>query len=174
MDTNSTIEIVQGDITDQNVDAIVNAANTDLKLGSGVAGAIRKKGGPEVQIECDEHGPVSLGEAVITGAGNLEAKFVIHAAAMRLGGTVSSESLKSSTENALKIASDNNVKALAFPAIGTGVGNFPIHECADIMISSVLDYLSNVESSIEKVYFVLFDAYGYTVFKEALESKAQI
>ncbi len=171
MNKDPTVEIVQGDITALTVDAVVNAANTDLKLGSGVAGAIRKKGGPEVQTECDEHAPISLGEAAITGAGNLGAKFVIHAAAMHLGGTVSSESLKASTVNALKRAKENNVKTLAFPAIGTGVGNFPIRDCANIMISSVLEYLSNEESSITKVYFVLFDSEGYEVFKEVLESK---
>ncbi len=165
------IEIIQGDITDINVDAIVNAANTDLKLGSGVAGAIRNKGGPSIQFECDEHGPVSIGEAALTGSGNLRARYVIHAASMHLGGTVSRESLTATTKNSLIIASDKKVETLAFPAIGTGVGGFPLLQCANIMLTTVLEYLCNEETSIEKVYFVLFDDRAYEIFKETLENK---
>jgi O-acetyl-ADP-ribose deacetylase (regulator of RNase III) len=165
------IEIIQGDITDINVDAIVNAANTDLKLGSGVAGAIRNKGGPSIQEECDEHGPISLGQAALTGSGNLRAKYVIHAAGMHLGGTVSGESLTASTKNSLIIASDKKVETLAFPAIGTGVGGFPLLQCANIMLTTVLEYLCNEGTSIEKVYFVLFDDRAYEIFKETLENK---
>jgi len=165
------IEIIQGDITDMEVGAIVNAANTDLKLGSGVAGAIRKKGGPSIQHECDEHGPISIGEAALTGAGDLKARYVIHAAGMHVGGSVSSESLKATTKNSLIIASDNRVETLAFPAIGTGVGGFPLEECANIMINTILEYLSNDGNSIERVYFVLFDDLAYKIFKEVLEYK---
>jgi O-acetyl-ADP-ribose deacetylase (regulator of RNase III) len=165
------IEIIQGDITDMEVGAIVNAANTDLKLGSGVAGAIRKKGGPSIQHECDEHGPISIGKAALTGAGDLKARYIIHAAAMHLGGSVSSESLKATTKNSLIIASDKKVETLAFPAIGTGVGGFPLEECANIMINTILEYLSNDGNSIERVYFVLFDDLAYKIFKEVLEYK---
>jgi len=165
------IEIIQGDITDINVDAIVNAANTDLKLGSGVAGAIRNKGGPSIQLECDEHGPISLGQAALTGSGNLRAKYVIHAAGMHLGGTVSGESLTATMKNSLIIASDKKVETLAFPAIGTGVGGFPLPKCANIMLTTVLEYLCNEGTSIEKVYFVLFDDRAYEIFKETLENK---
>lgn len=171
MDANQRIEIIQGDIADMDVDAIVNAANTDLKLGSGVAGAIKKRGGPSIQRECDEHGPVSIGEAAITGAGDLRAEYVIHAAGMRLGGAVNRESLIASTENSLIRASENKVKTLAFPAIGTGVGGFPAEECANIMIDIVLKYLSSDARSIEKVYFVLFDDHTCKIFQEVLEYK---
>jgi O-acetyl-ADP-ribose deacetylase (regulator of RNase III) len=172
-DAQQRIEIVQGDITDMDVDAIVNAANTDLELGSGVAGAIRNKGGPSIQRECDEHGPISLGQAALTGAGDLKTEYVIHAAGMRLGGVVNRESLIAATENSLIKASENRVKALAFPAIGTGVGGFPADECANIMIDIVLEYLSSDGNSIEKVYFVLFDDHTYKIFKEVLENKTK-
>jgi len=171
MNANQRIEIIQGDITNMDVDAIVNAANTDLKLGSGVAGAIKKRGGPSIQRECDEHGPISIGEATITGAGDLRAEYVIHAAGMHLGGAVNRASLIASTENSLIKASENKVKTLAFPAIGTGVGGFPAEECANIMIDIVLKYLSSDARSIEKVYFVLFDDYTCKIFQEVLEYK---
>jgi len=171
MDANQRIEIIHSDITDMDVDAIVNAANTDLKLGSGVAGAIRNKGGPSIQQECDEHGPISLGQAALTGAGNLKAEYVIHAAGMHFGGAVNRASLIASTENSLIKASENKVKTLAFPAIGTGVGGFPAEECANIMIDIVLKYLSNERNFIEKVYFVLFDDHTYKIFQEVLEHK---
>ena len=171
MGAKQRIEIVHGDITDMDVDAIVNAANTDLRLGSGVAGAIKKRGGPSIQFECDEHGPILIGEAAITGAGDLRAKYVIHAAAMRLGGAVNRESLVASTESSLIKASENKVQTLAFPAIGTGVGGFPLEECANIMVNIVLEYLGSDSNFIEKAYFVLFDDHAYKIFKEVLEYK---
>ncbi len=171
MGAKQSIEIVHGDIADVDVDAIVNAANTDLKLGSGVAGAIKKRGGPSIQSECDEYGSISIGQAAITSAGELRAKYVIHAAAMHLGGAVNRASLEASTNNSLLIASENGVKTLAFPAIGTGVGGFPLEECANIMIDTVLEYLGSDRNFIEKVYFVLFDDHAYKIFKEVLEYK---
>lgn len=171
MGANKKIEIVKGDITDMDVDAIVNAANTDLKLGSGVAGAIKKKGGPSIQQECDAHGPIPLGEAAVTGAGELRASYVIHAASMHLGGAVNSESLMAGTENALIRASEIGVKTMAFPAIGTGVGGFSAKECASIMVSTVSKYLDYESTSIEEVYFVLFDDDTCKIFKEILEYK---
>ncbi len=169
MDAKQRIEIVQGDITDMDVDAIVNAANTDLKLGSGVAGAIKKRGGPSIEFECDEYGPISIGQAAITGAGYLRAEYVIHAAAMKPGGTVNRASLEASTKNSLIKATENGVRTLAFPAIGTGVGGFPLDGCAKIMMDVVLKYLSEERTSIEKVYFVLFDDHAYNIFQEFLE-----
>jgi len=169
MDAKQRIEIVQGNITDMDVDAIVNAANTDLKLGSGVAGAIKKRGGPSIQFECDEYGSISIGQAAITGAGYLRAEYVIHAAAMQPGGTVNRVSLEASTKNSLIKATENGVRTLAFPAIGTGVGGFPLEQCAKIMMDVVLKYLSEERTSIEKVYFVLFDDHAYNIFQEFLE-----
>ena len=164
------IEIIQGDITEIEVDAIVNAANTDLKLGSGVAGAIREKGGPSIQIECNDIGPIELGQAAVTNAGQLKSKYVIHAAGMHLGGVVNKESLYNTTLNTLKKASELNIKSIAFPTIGTGVGNFPIADCANIMVNTVYQFLASGPTSIEKVFFVLFDKDGYQIFKSELES----
>ena len=165
------IEILKGDITECAVDAIVNAANTELLLGSGVAGAIRKNGGASIQSECDGLGPIPLGEAVVTGAGNLAAKFVIHAAGMHSGGRVSTESLENSTRNSLLRAQENGVKTIAFPAIGTGVGGYPAKSCAELMIDIVSWYINNEGTSVEKVYFVLFGDSTYEVFKDTLQRK---
>ena len=172
MNVDEKIEILQGDITAMAVDAIVNAANTELKLGSGVAGAIRAKGGPSIQNECNEHGAVSLGDVAITGAGDLQAKYVIHAAGMYLGGAVSAESLRACTLNTLLMANEKGVKTLAFPAIGTGVGNFSMSDCANIMISTVVDYLNTEDTILEKIYIVLFDIEAYEVFNQTFDIRA--
>ena len=165
------IIIQRGDITDVDVDAIVNAANTDLVLGSGVAGAIRRKGGPVIQEECDGKSPVPLGEAAITGGGDLKARHVIHAAAMHLGGSVGAESLRNAALNSLKRAGEAGIKTIAFPAIGTGVGGFPLGECADIMLDAVIDRSAEFAPALERVYFVLFDEEGERVFRAALEER---
>ena len=119
------IEIRQGDITEMDTDAIVNAANNDLQLGGGLAGAIRRKGGPRIQAECDEIGTIPVGGAAITSGGNLKARHVIHAASMQLGGGTSAQSLRSSTAHALRIAAQNRLKSVAFPAVGAGIGAQP-------------------------------------------------
>ncbi|MGH7793254.1 MAG: macro domain-containing protein, partial [Thermodesulfobacteriota bacterium] len=118
MDLKDRIIIKQGDITDIEVDAVVNAANTDLILGSGVAGSIRKRGGESIQQECDDIGPIAIGQAVVTRAGNLKSRLVIHAAGMHLGGRVSGESLRNVVKNSLQRADEKRVRTIAFPAIG--------------------------------------------------------
>jgi O-acetyl-ADP-ribose deacetylase len=165
------IHFLQGDITNMAVDAIVNAANTDLLLGAGVAGAIRRRGGPRIQEECDRIGPIRLGEAAVTPGGNLKAYYVIHAASMSLGGKTTAESLRSSTRNALLRAEEKGFKSLAFPAIGTGVAGFPMAECAETMIGEVLNHLKS-RSSLENIYFVLFDEPGLKVFEETYKRLA--
>lgn len=172
MDLKGKIIIMQGDITDIEVDAIVNAANTRLLLGSGVAGTIRRKGGDSIQKECDKIGSIPLGEAVVTGAGKLKAKFVIHAAGMHLGGSVSEEPLRDATKNSLLRADEKGVKTVALPAIGTGVGGFPLNRCAQVMIDIVVEYLKNEKTGTEKVYFVLFDMETYKVFNDYLRKVA--
>ncbi len=162
------IYFLQGDITNMEVDAIVNAANNDLVLGAGVAGAIRHKGGPRIQEECDRIGPIRLGEAAVTPGGNLKAYYVIHAASMRLGGRTTAESLRSSTRNSLLRAEEKGLKTIAFPAIGTGIAGFPMNECADIMIREVLEHLKS-RSSLEKIYFVLYDDTALKVFEGTYE-----
>lgn len=170
MSLKDKIIITRGDITEMKVDAIVNAANTDLLLGSGVAGAIRRKGGDSIQKECDKIGPIPLGEAAMTGAGNLEAKYVIHAAGMYLGGGVVEDSLRTTTKNSLLRADEKGIHTIAFPAIGTGVGGFYVDRCARVMIDTVSEHLKNEKTSIEKVYFVLFDEGTFNVFDEYLKT----
>ena len=160
------IEIIEGDLTEMDVDAIVNAANNDLQLGGGVAGAIRRKGGPEIQKECDDIGQVPVGGAAITAGGKLKARHVIHAASMQLGGKTSAHSLRSSTAHSLRIAAQKGLKTIAFPAVGTGIAEFPLRECAEIMLREVAKHFEQ-PTSVEKVSFVLFD-------KEALASFASV
>jgi O-acetyl-ADP-ribose deacetylase len=158
------IEIRQGDITDMDVDAIVNAANNDLQLGGGLAGAIRRKGGPRIQAECDEIGAIPVGGAAITSGGNLKARHVIHAASMQLGGATSAQSLRSSTAHALRIAAQNGFKTIALPAIGAGIGGFPMAECAEIMLREAAKHFEG-PTSLEKITFVLFDAEARAAFE---------
>jgi len=165
MDLRSKIEIRQGDLTEMDTDAIVNAANNDLKLGGGVAGAIRRKGGPQIQAECDEIGAIPIGGAAITSGGKLKARHVIHAASMQLGGRTSAQSLKSSTAHALRIADQKGLKSIAFPAVGTGIAGFPLRECAEIMLRESGKHLEK-SRSLEKVYFVLFDQDAQQVFEQ--------
>jgi len=158
------VEILQGDLTEMDTDAIVNAANNDLKLGGGVAGAIRTKGGPAIQRECDAIGTIPVGGAAITSGGQLKARHVIHAASMQLGGGTTAHALRSSTAHALRIAAQNNLKTIAFPAVGTGIAGFPIKECAEIMLGEVKRHLE-ATTSLEKIYFVLFDERAFMAFK---------
>ncbi|MCA9771997.1 MAG: macro domain-containing protein [Myxococcales bacterium] len=164
------IIIEEGDLTRAAVDAIVNAANNDLRLGAGVAGAIREAGGPSIQAECDRIGPIAIGEAAITGGGSLPAKHVIHAASMGLGGRTTAESLESSTRAALRIARERGLKSIAFPAIGTGVAGFPLDACAEIMLDAVEDEARDGDT-IEEVRFVLFGREAYESFRLAHEAR---
>jgi O-acetyl-ADP-ribose deacetylase (regulator of RNase III) len=166
------IVIQQGDITDMAVDAIVNAANNDLLLGAGVAGAIARKGGESIQDECNEVGSIPVGFAAITGAGNLKARYVIHAASMGLGGQrTTAKTLQTSTAHALRLAAERELKTIAFPAVGTGVSGFPMDQCAEIMLQEAADHFRK-ETSLEAIYFVLFDDSSRAVFAAALEKLA--
>lgn len=164
-DLSSKIILQHGDLTDMDVDAIVNAANNDLQLGGGVAGAIRRKGGPEIQRECDAIGSIPVGGAVITSGGELKARHVIHAASMQLGGTTTAQALRASTAHSLRIAAQNNLKTIAFPAVGTGIAGFPMQECAEIMLTEAVKHLQSA-TPLERIYFVLFDASSLAVFEQ--------
>jgi O-acetyl-ADP-ribose deacetylase (regulator of RNase III) len=166
-DLRAKIVLRQGDLTDAEVDAIVNAANNDLMLGGGVAGAIRVKGGPAIQQECDKIGPIALGEAAITGAGRLRARHVIHAASMRLGESTSEANLRAATRNSLRRADENSLKTIAFPAIGTGIAGFPIDRCAQVMLEEVRAHLDG-PTTLERIDFVLFDRHSLEVFERTL------
>jgi O-acetyl-ADP-ribose deacetylase len=165
----SKVVIKQGDITECSTDAIVNAANNDLQLGAGVAGAIRRKGGPEIQRECDLIGTIPLGEAAITSGGRLRAKFVIHAASMQLGGATTEDHLRSSTRNSLKRAEEHGVESIAFPAIGTGIAGFPLKRCAEVMLAEVRRHLTRAAAP-GRVEFILFDRPAYETFAGVFEA----
>lgn len=173
------IEIRQGDITEQpDIDAIVNAANTDLVLGSGVAGAIWRKGGDIIDEEGQRQAPIKLGEAAVTTAGKLPNKFVIHAAAMgyraedravpkKPGTDSSAEIIRNATMNSLRRAEELKLRSIAFPALATGVAGFPVDECAEVMIGAARAYAAaTAESSIELVVFVLFTEGDYQTFEQ--------
>ena len=168
MNPKDKIHLSEGDITKAEMDAIVNAANNDLQMGGGVAGAIRRAGGPAIQAECDKMGPVPLGEAAMTTGGNLKARYVIHAASMRLGGKTTEENLVASTKNSLLRAEEKGLKTIAFPAIGTGIAGFPMDRCAELMLRTVLDYLKG-KTSLEAIHFVLFGKEAYEAFKREMD-----
>ncbi len=159
------ILIEQGDITTYNVSAIVNAANNDLLLGGGVAGAIARKGGDAIQEECNKIGPIKIGQAAITTGGRLPAKYVLHAASMRLGGTTTEDALKSSVVACLNLAERYQLETIAFPAIGTGIAGFPIRRCAEIMLKIFVEK-SQKTTCLKKIYVVLFDSEAYNIFVE--------
>ena len=165
---NSEIELVQGDITESDTDAIVNAANSQLVLGAGVAGAIRTKGGPSIQEECNALGHCPVGGAVITSGGTLKARHVIHAVGPRQGEGDEEEKLKNATLSSLKVAEENNLKSITFPAISTGVYGFPLDACARIMLTTIKEYLSGT-TKIERVVFALFDDQSFKAFKDQLK-----
>ena len=167
MDQAGKIILTEGDLTEMDVDAIVNAANNDLQLGGGLAGVIRRRGGESIQKECDEIGPVPLGGGAITGAGSLKARYVIHAASMELGGRTTPMALRSATAHSLRIAAQRELKTIAFPAVGTGIAQFPMKECAWIMLKEVALHLTG-QTSIEKVYFVLRDGEVLSIFEQVL------
>jgi O-acetyl-ADP-ribose deacetylase len=167
----ASIYFMTGDITEFEVDAIVNAANNELILGGGVAGAIRTKGGPRIQEECDRIGSIRLGEAAVTTAGNLKAHYVIHAASMEMGEETTANNLRSSTRNSLLRAEEKGFKTIAFPAIGTGIAGFPVQDCAHIMIGEVLEHLKS-HSSLGKIFFVLYDDAALKIFEETYRKLA--
>lgn len=167
------IELIKGDITTIEVDAIVNAANTSLLGGGGVDGAIHRKGGKDILNDCRKiiakQGGCKVGEAVITTAGNLPAKYVIHTVGpVWRGGSKNEEKLlKECYMASLQLAVDNNCNSIAFPNISTGVYRFPKEKAASISVNSVIDYLSKSDK-IEKVIFVCYDEENYYCIKKAL------
>ncbi len=163
----SSINLVKGDITELDTDAIVNAANSQLILGGGVAGAIRKKGGPTIQQECTKIGGTYVGGAVITTGGNLKARYVIHAVGPRMGEGNEDEKLKNATINSLKLMDENKLKTIAFPAISTGIFGYPINRCAKIMITTSKEYLQG-NTQIEKVIFCLYTEEDFKIFSSNL------
>ena len=169
---NTLLELTQGDLTDQTTDAIVNAANAALQMGGGVAGAIRRRGGPAIQEECNRIGGTHVGGAVITTGGNLPAKYVIHAVGPIYGHDHEDEKLKDATLGSLKLADKNRLKSIAFPAISTGIFGFPKDRCATIMLSTTIAYLEG-PTGLEKVVYCLYDKKTLEIFENTLKSLTQ-
>ena len=160
------ITLVEGDITAQVVDAIVNAANSALVLGAGVAGAIRAAAGPSVEAECAAHGPIEVGRAAVTGAGDLPARFVIHAAGMAPGGSASEESVRSSLRHSLALARERGCATVAVPAIGAGIGGLSVQRCAEVSLEEARAQLAS-DDPLDEIRFVLFGEPAYRVFEMA-------
>ena len=158
------VTLLEGDISGQEVDAVINAANASLVLGSGVAGAIRERGGPTIQAECDAKGPIEVGRAVVTAGGDLPASHVIHAAVMELGGVASEENVRESLSHALDLARELECGTLACPALGTGVGGLSMQRCAEISFEQVEASFER-GAAFEEVRFVLFSEPAYRVFE---------
>ena len=175
------IVLLEGDITEQSVDAIVNAANSALVLGSGVAGAIARRAGPRVAEACAAHGPVEVGEAAVTTAGDLPARFVIHAAGMPPGGQVSEQSLRDCIRASLALAETKGCETLAFPAIGAGVGGLSLQRCAEISLDEARAYAEACQaegrSGLREIRFVLFGEPAFRLFEmvnDAAKVEAQM
>lgn len=166
------IVLREGDITREEVDAIVNAANSALVLGAGVAGAIREAGGPSIQAECDAHGPVEVGGAAITGAGALPAKYVVHAASMPPGGKASAGSVRSSFRRSLELAAERGCRSLAAPAVGAGIAGVPLQTAAEVLIDEARRHLAG-ETPLEEIRFVLFGEQAFRIF-ESVNDAAKI
>jgi len=160
----ATLEVMAADVTKLDVDAIANAANTELRHGGGVAGAISRAGGPEVQRESDEKAPIGLGEAVETTAGEMPARWVIHAATMELGGPTSAEIIERATRSALAKAEELGCRSLALVAFGTGVGGFPLDEAARLMVGAAREH----QGALERIVFAVHGQDAERAFREAV------
>jgi O-acetyl-ADP-ribose deacetylase (regulator of RNase III) len=165
----ASIEAIEADITKLEVDAIANAANTQLAHGGGVAGAIVRAGGRSIQEESDRLAPIGLGEAVATGAGELPCRWVIHAATMHPGGPTSAEVIRAATASTLRVADELGARSLALVAFGTGVGGFPLEEAARIEVEEVRKHL-DAGSELERIVFALRGEAAVRAFSEAIDA----
>lgn len=168
-----TVELVQGDITDLDTDAIVNAANSELILGAGVAGAIRRKGGPSIQKECDAIGHTEVGSAAITGGGLLKARHVIHAVGPRMGEGSEAGKLANTVRASLNLAEQNGLRSIAFPAISTGVFGYPLEGCAEVMLRVVFDYTFEDLQHLRHIVICLYDARSLSIFETEFRRKVE-
>jgi O-acetyl-ADP-ribose deacetylase len=158
------LEVIAADVTKLEVDAIANAANTQLAHGGGVAGAISRAGGPEVQRESSERAPIGLGEAVETTAGDMPANWIIHAATMELGGPTSAEIIERATRSTLAKAEELGARSLALVAFGTGVGGFPLDEAARIMVGAAREH----DGALERIVFAVHGEEAERAFQDVL------
>ncbi len=165
----ASIEVLDTDITTLEVDAIANAANTELAHGGGVAGAISRAGGPSVQAQSDRKAPIGLGEAVETDAGEMPSRWVIHAATMELGGPTSGEIIRRATASVLRRAEELGARSVALVAFGTGVGGFSLEEAAAIELEEVRRHIDH-GSALERVVFAVHGERAHAAFQAALDS----
>jgi O-acetyl-ADP-ribose deacetylase len=165
------VDVLQADITKLEVDAIANAANTDLRHGGGVARAIVRAGGRDIQDESDRLSPIAIGEAVATGAGDLPARWVVHAATMELGGPTSAEAIRSATASTLRVADEIGARSIGLVAFGTGVGGFPVGDAARIEVEEVRRHL-NAGSNLERIVFCVFGDEARRAFEDALGNRS--
>jgi O-acetyl-ADP-ribose deacetylase len=161
------LEVVDGDIAALEVDAVGNAANDRLWMGAGVAGAIKRAGGDEIEREAVAKGPIEVGDAVATGAGRLQARWVIHAAVMGQNLVTSAEAIRSATRRTLEVAEELGAESVALPAFGTGVGGFPVEECARIMVTETRAFEGR---SVSRVVFAVYGEEAAAAFTRALDS----
>ncbi len=171
---NAEIELLQTDITDLDTDAIVNAANNHFWMGGGVAGAIKRRGGREIEEEAMAKGPVEVGEAVVTRAGRLKARFVIHAATMGQDLDTDESKIRDATASSLARARELGLESIAFPALGAGVGGFPLSRAAAIMLGVVEQHLETGGTSLRRVVFALYGTESYQAFEAELEKRSRI
>jgi O-acetyl-ADP-ribose deacetylase len=161
------LQVAEGDITSLALDAIANAANNHLWMGSGVAGAIKRAGGEEIEREAVRRGPIEVGEAVATSAGRLAARWVIHGAVMGQDLRTDADLVRRTTESVLQVADELGAESLALPAFGTGVGGFPLDECAEIMVDAVRAY---EPAALKRVVFAVFGAEARSAFDAAVRA----
>jgi len=163
---NIVVEICMGDIATAETDAIVNAANNHLYMGAGVAGALKVYGGIEIEKEAIKKGPIQIGQAIETGAGRLKAKYVIHAAVMGMDFKTNEKYIREATKNSLLLAEKLKIQSISFPALGTGVGEFPIIDCAQIMFEEIKKFDSLNPQYLKRTVFYLFTKKAFNDFEK--------
>jgi O-acetyl-ADP-ribose deacetylase (regulator of RNase III) len=163
------VELIKGDITEREIDAIINTSNNMLILGSGLGGAIKSKGGPSIVEECAKYGTIEVGNAVITKGGKLKAKYIIHAALTEFDEPILEENIKESLKSCLKIANKRKIKSLAIPDMSMGIVRFPPKLCAKILLDVLERFLSNENKTLTRVEIVVWDIETYRIYKEAYE-----
>jgi O-acetyl-ADP-ribose deacetylase (regulator of RNase III) len=165
----TTVIVQRGDITDAEVDAVVNAANSELWMGAGVAGALKRKGGVVIEEEALRQAPIEIGEAILTISGNLAANHVIHAATMGKDLRTDPDKIAAATRSTLALAEKHKMESIAFPALGSGVGGVPPAQSAEAMLSTLVQHVTRGNSSLQKVLFVLYQDEAFKAFTETLK-----
>jgi len=160
------IELLKGDITERNTDAIINTANNILILGSGLGGAIKAKGGRSIVDECSKYGTINLGDAVLTGGGNLKTKFIIHAVLTEFDGHITEENIRKSLLSSLRLANKRSFKSISIPDMSIGISRFPPERCAEVVFSVLKSYIDSENKSLELIEVILWDIESLRIYKK--------